>query len=168
MCGGPAGPPECSGYTRQSLLVRPTAGNGVLVGSRWAPPLPAGKNIGPGKMFSAFGTMERCSTSVGRGPYSSGPWRDVKSRYLGLSISVSGQTYYGWARLSVHLDPKLCTASAVLTGYAYETVPGKPIAAGQTSGPDEVSKSERPQSTLGALALGSTGLVAWRREEDEN
>jgi len=61
-----------------------------------------------------------------------------------------------------------CKMIAVLTGYAYETVPHKAITAGKTSGTDEVGSEKRPDATLGALALGSAGFVAWRREEDAN
>ena len=53
-----------------------------------------------------------------------------------------------------------------LSGYAYETVPGKAIPAGKTLGTDPLSDVERPEATLGALALGSAGLVAWRRDEE--
>jgi hypothetical protein len=62
-----------------------------------------------------------------------------------------------------------------LTGYAYETIPNKPIIAGKTEGPDESSVDEANPATLneptlqpsslGLLAMGATGLPAWRREE---
>jgi hypothetical protein len=58
--------------------------------------------------------------------------------------------------------------TAVLTGYAYETVPGKPIITGKTSGPSEVGAVERMQPTLGVLAKGSRGLDAWRRDENSD
>jgi hypothetical protein len=61
--------------------------------------------------------------------------------------------------------------TAVLTGYAYETIPNKTIVAGQTKGPDEANRSEpattisNPESaTLGVLAMGADGLSVWRRE----
>lgn len=38
-----------------------------------------------------------------------------------------------------------------LTGYAYETVPDKPIIAGQITGPDVITVQP---DTLGGLALG--------------
>jgi hypothetical protein len=62
----------------------------------------------------------------------------------------------------------------VLTGYAYETIPGKPILEGHTFGPEEADSfaptelqvpAPRPAS-LGVLALGAQGLTAGRREED--
>jgi hypothetical protein len=63
---------------------------------------------------------------------------------------------------------------ATLTGYAYETVPNKPITAGKTKGLDEASIEEpnaaltmsTPEpATLARLAMGAPGLSIWRREE---
>jgi hypothetical protein len=109
--------------------------------------------------------MDRCkATRVSY--YVSGPWNGAKDLYLGLAFSIGGQPHYGWARLSVTVEGKRCDVLAVLTGYAYETVPGKAILTGRTSGTDVVSAVERPETTLGVLAQGSVGLVAWRRDED--
>jgi hypothetical protein len=53
---------------------------------------------------------------------------------------------------------------AVLLGYAYETIAGKAIIAGATSGPDDAELTASftmpiPEpATLGALAMGATGL----------
>jgi len=63
-----------------------------------------------------------------------------------------------------------------LSGYAYETIPNKPIIAGQTKSTDDIDDSNvRPNAaltvptaesaTLGALALGAPGLSIWRRDE---
>ena len=76
---------------------------------------------------------------------------------------------------------------ATLTGYAYETIPNRPIIAGKTKGkmndkeasPDLLSPDDRgpaasltnpipdtPQpATLGLLAMGSPALSIWRRKE---
>jgi hypothetical protein len=70
--------------------------------------------------------------------------------------------------LSVSINKKPCRVEAVLTGYAYETVAGKPIITGATSANEEASGQTLPNATLGALALGSTGVVARRQEESAN
>jgi hypothetical protein len=102
------------------------------------------------------------------------PWlRVTKQAYLGLTFTIKGQVHYGWARLgyiSAHHRPK-----AKLTGYAYETIPNKPIITGKTRGTDEVdprattavpSPAKHPKpATLGMLATGASGLSAWRRKE---
>jgi hypothetical protein len=105
-----------------------------------------------------------------------GPWNNVKNRYLGLRFISEGKTHFGWARLNESCNPENSRITAVLTGYAYETIPNKAIIAGKTKGPDEVSNVEQPnpasltaptpeQATLGLLAMGAPGLSIWRREE---
>lgn len=112
-----------------------------------------------------------------------GDWIDVRNRYLGLEFLSKGKTYFGWARLSVQLKGK--TLSAVLTGYAYENLPGHGIRAGQTSGTEEnpvfgselssALNGEKPtldmpvfqkinHGSLGMLALGAPGVSLWRKD----
>lgn len=64
--------------------------------------------------------------------------------------------------------------TATLTGYAYETIPNKPILAGKTKGTDAarvdaanavINVPVRKPGRLGVLALGSPGLSIWRRAE---
>ena len=89
-----------------------------------------------------------------------------------MKFKIKGQTHYGWARLSVEYQPP-SQITATLTGYAYETIPGKAIIAGATKGPDDGAQpvpathtSSTPEpATLGMLALGAPGLSIWRREE---
>jgi hypothetical protein len=121
--------------------------------------LPAGARIGPKRNFSVpfpFLAMEIFSA-----PNSSdsdlGAWaggrKGVKDRYLGFKFVIRGEVHYGWARLSVSLGHQrhFDDVSGALTGYAYETVAGKPIVAGQTTVPDVITVQS---TTLGALALG--------------
>jgi hypothetical protein len=102
-----------------------------------------------------------------------GRWRNVTNRYIGARFQVNGQFHYGWARLNVRVVSKnSCEIVATLTGYAYETVPNRPIIAGKTQSADAKRpahaslKTNTPEpATLGVLALGSPGLSIWRREE---
>jgi hypothetical protein len=64
-----------------------------------------------------------------------GDWANAVDRYLGLSFQIKGTTHYGWARLSVQVG--YVYIHATLTGYAYETTPGKAIQAGQTKGAED-------------------------------
>ena len=104
-----------------------------------------------------------------------GPWanggKGVKNRYLGLKFLVDGKTHFGWARLNVAVNV-YGQIAATLTGYAYETIPNKPIITGKTKGLDEVSadtaslNAPTPQpATLGLLAMGSPALSIWRRKK---
>ena len=54
-----------------------------------------------------------------------------------LKFKIKGKIHYGWARLSV--DNFVNDITATLTGYAYETIPNKPIIAGRTKDPDVVT-----------------------------
>jgi hypothetical protein len=104
-----------------------------------------------------------------------GPWANVQNRYLGLKfISVKGQMHYGWARLNVSV--KVGNITSTLTGYAYETIPNKPIITGKTKEPNDTEQDDPgPGATLtnpiphpaslGSLAMGAPGLSIWRRKE---
>jgi hypothetical protein len=128
--------------------------NDALALSRGAP-------IGSSQPFSIVGFMaDRWRSALGRHG-SGGNWLDVKNRYLGVRFKINGETHYGWARLNIEV-----TANAiftVLTGYAYDTVAGQKILAGQTSNTDtSIEAPTLEAATLGRLALGSTGLESWR------
>ena len=83
--------------------------------------------------------------------YYLGNWfPNVKNRYLALTFIVNGKKHYGWARVSVQSTEHPLTLTGTLTGYAYETIPNKPIKAGQTHG--------RDKATLGRLAQGASGV----------
>jgi len=97
--------------------------------------------------------------------YTMGQWMYTRNRYLGLQFTINGHIHYGWARVAV----SRATASrhkhaivATLTGYAYETVPNKPIITGKTKGPDVVTLEP---ATLGRLGQGASGIAAWREQK---
>ncbi len=127
--------------------------------------LRAGAEIGPKGNFSVrfpFMAAEHFKKDDGSQYSDLGPWagrgKGVSNRYLGLRFVVNGEVHYGWARLSVTLghERQFGDVSGTLTGYAYETVPDRPIIAGQISGADAITVPEdlvQPE-TLGGLALG--------------
>jgi hypothetical protein len=93
--------------------------------------------------------------------HTSGHWANVKNRYLGLTFPIKGKNHYAWVRLSVEVSRKPFKATAILTGYAYETIPNKAIVAGRTKGPDVAIQP----ASLGRLAQGSAGLAARRQKQ---
>jgi hypothetical protein len=153
---------------------------------RAASALPAGHSIGPGGRFGAYHTMKVLYFffSYGYGSHFSptrrvgpdsplsvlrcGNWPNAQAPFLGLEFTAGGQKHFGWARLN------WVNGTPTLTGYAYETEPGKPIRAGDTgpiadgrepemhSAPPAVATLRLP--TLALLALGSAGLDIWRKE----
>jgi hypothetical protein len=116
------------------------------------------------------------------GVYYAWAWVNVNDRYLGLRFEINGKIHYGWARLSVKFHdglPKNRAWEAHLTGYAYETIPGKAIVAGHTSGTasdgeDQSRSFQTPPpealqfAALGKLALGANGLELWRSDQTES
>lgn len=121
--------------------------------------LRAGAVIGPKRNFLVpfpFMAMELFS-GANSSDSDLGAWagggNGVSNRYLGLKFVIHGEVHYGWARLSVSLGHQrhFNDVSGALTGYAYETIPDKPIIAGQINGDDVIAAQPK---TLGDLALG--------------
>jgi hypothetical protein len=115
---------ECPGGAFQET---PASGNGVILGS-----LKSGEEIGPDQAF--IGTLDVLAEYNAIFPICSrvhwgGLWvGGVTKGYLGMSFQLNGETYYGWAQLTVPYHK----ITGTLTGYAYENTPGMPIKAGQT------------------------------------
>ena len=148
---------DCCGSQLIVSEIWPRYGSGVGIvgtGTTYAAALPKGVKVGPRDRFFIGGLMAEhyCSSSSGKSSCATrGPWanggKGVKNRYLGVKFTFGGQTRYGWARLTVYMPG----IDAWLTGYAYETVPNKPIITGKTKGPDVVTVHS---GTLGSLARG--------------
>jgi hypothetical protein len=100
-----------------------------------------------------------------------GHFANTNQRYLGLKFTISGQVHFGWvgfSRVTVTENGSLPVVDATVRGFAYETLPNKPIAAGQRSEFTDlvpcVQVSEG-QPTLECLASGWSGMSVWRNEE---
>ena len=120
--------------------------------------------VGPNRLYFQNGNralmVRSWGSNYGTGAY--GQWMYTQHRYLGLKFMVNGQTHYGWARVSVIRPKNRKGIQATLTGYAYETIPNKPIITGKTKGPDVITL-EPP--SLGHLAQGASGISAWREKK---
>ncbi len=101
--------------------------------------------------------VERFVADVHRmaGPSTCGysPWGDPGLGYIGFRFGNPLQ--YGWARVKMSGRPENVF---VVVDYAYAD-PGEPITAGQRSS-NELAPSE---GSLGWLAAGAVGLLAWRK-----
>ena len=123
---------------------------------------------GSGQMASGFFSGRQNSYG-----FCVGPWADVTRRYLGLKFVITGAVHFGWARLNVSCSGNGGMVTALLTGYAYESVPNRSIVTGkEKSGEEKVDRSSAPSTStdpvaiksanLGHLAQGSIGLSGWR------
>jgi hypothetical protein len=152
---------EAAGYRNANNVVagrRLSSGGGYFLSAASA--LPAGARIGPKRNFSVltpYMAVELFTKGAGSQASDLGPWagkgNGVTDRYLGLKFVIDGEVHYGWARVSVTLGQhrEFGDVSGTLTGYAYETEPGEPVIAGQSTGVDE--PMAQPE-TLGGLAAG--------------
>jgi hypothetical protein len=136
------------GYSHRSNAIAVTA-----YGShRSAAALRPGERMGPHKQVAERARMAKVGFS-GQKTFWYGQWanggKGLKNGYLGLKFRLNGGIHYGWARVSVTVKGDRFN-TATLTGYAFETIPNKPIVIGKTHGPDVIV---RP-ATLGDLAAG--------------
>jgi hypothetical protein len=152
-----------SDYCYGRLSAIPAAGNGVegakgFLSIPYAYALKRGNRIGPKAPFSG---QLMASSNMG----TIGQWLNVTNRYLGLKFRIKGKVHYGWARLNVQVLGN-GVIKAVLTGYAYETIPNRPIIAGkrmnatETTGMGELAPPaaigvSSDRGSLGMLAMGS-------------
>jgi hypothetical protein len=114
--------------------------------------------VGPSKSyFQRANGLMAFSRGTAYWSGSSGQWMYTRHRYLGLQFTIGGQVHYGWARVAVTPGIK-----ATLTGYAYETIPNKPIITGKTKGPDVMTLD---RASLGHLAQGASGISVWREKK---
>jgi hypothetical protein len=135
---------------------------------RFASALPAGYTVGPNQSYFQQSTRDTAEmarfphfgSSPGYSKLSSGQWPYTRHRYLGLRFVIEGKIHYGWARVDVPTIQYGKGIVAVLTGYAYETIPNKPIITGKTKGPEVITLDP---ASLGHLALGASGIPAWRK-----
>jgi len=165
------------GYRDELYLVPGTAATG------------ANSFVGYGSEASALLRGSRVSSGVpfyypkglmalrGAGKASSftrGFWVNVKNRYLGLRFTIHGRIHYGWARLNAKVS-KQSGVTALLTGYAYETIANRPIITGKEHGagqerqdnPARLNDPSPERVSLGRLAQGAFGLAAGRKSNSE-
>jgi hypothetical protein len=155
--------PHCTSSISSAYLAVENAGpagkflNGAVgSGAGWAMVLKRGAEISkhspfyPGRLMASECGGPLCNESG-----TNGPWVDVSDRYLGLKFKIDGKYHYGWARLNVTVVKGAFRITPTLTGYAYETVPGKPIVAGDTGGPDaDIMDPDTTPGSLAGLAKG--------------
>jgi hypothetical protein len=131
--------------------------------------LAPGRRVGPAAKFSPgdknlFWYYANFATNQSACRWGS---KAPRNSYMGVKfLDTAGNLHYGWVRVAI-------SSSITITGYAYETTPNVGINTGVTHGPVGDAQMMEPlapgsaPASLGMLALGAPGLVAWRRAEEE-
>lgn len=141
-------------FSSQSISVSPTGSNSILQDPSYYPyALNNGSAINNAGNWSTYGLLAQhlfISYFGSTYNYSYGNWQGATDKYLGLRISVGGNTLYGWARLTV-----LSNSAFIIHDYAVETTPNTPINAGQTT--STVLMQADPATNLVASDIGNLG-----------
>ncbi len=82
-------------------------------------------------------------------------WWNPGQGFIGFRFNNGAGVQYGWARIKMSGPPH---HNFILFDYAYAD-PGEGLRAGQTSSDEQAAD----QGSLGWLALGAVGLLAWRK-----
>jgi len=93
-------------------------------------------------------------TFYGRNPF----WNDGRRGFIGFKFDTGAGIQYGWVRLKMTRAPKVWMN---VIDYAWGD-PGDRIKTGQISSRASESAAVPDEGSLGLLALGCAGLVAWR------
>jgi hypothetical protein len=94
-------------------------------------------------------------------PYSGGPFFAEGIGFIGFRFNNGAGVQYGWARLRMP-GPPYFEARFALVDYAWGD-PGDQVRTGQTSLAGDQVEAVPDQGSLGSLALGALGLLAWRK-----
>jgi hypothetical protein len=132
--------------TNGGLATAAFRGIAATNGFKYASRLVSGQNISAGPFITGHGTLAFRIGYTNSQFLNAGP-----NQFIGFRFNNGSGIEYGWARLTMDGSP---TNTFTLVDYAWADV-GTSIVAGQTQVPEPGS--------LGLLALGGAGLLAWRK-----
>ena len=154
------GPPLVEHYYVRLL---PTSGNGVMNNTNGPLALISGSLIDATMSFSTVATQSLAWSGMscigGCHGTAQGNWSGANDRYLGLHIQVGITNYYGWARLNVGPRGNAFT----IKDYAYNSMPGGLILAGDLGGPLPVQFLN-----LAAQKKGAGVSISWSTQSEYN
>src|SRR5262249_23151420 len=93
----------------------------------------------------------------------SGRFRDRRIGFIGFVFNRGAGSQYGWARVQMSGPPNYRFR---LVDYAWGD-PGDRISTGQTSSAGNMVDAVTESGSMGLLALGAAGLVAWRKRRGQ-
>ena len=144
---------------------------GVVSGSaregrihHWVSDLPSGENVSAGRFYSVAGDPDR---GIIFRFFSDGyfqPYYGTRG-FIGFRFNTGNGTQYGWARIQTRRDINY-RAHEVIKDYAWGDV-GDRIRTGQKSSAGNMVDTVTESGSVGLLALGAAGLVAWRKRLEQ-
>lgn len=111
--------------------------------------------ISAGPFVPVGGFLAERSANQGSSGYPRGEFQAVGPGAIGFKFNTGAGVQYGWARVRMDGFPNFTFR---LVDYAYGD-PGEVVKVGRQRSNDSAPAME----SLGGLALGATGLLAWRR-----
>lgn len=144
---------------------------GVISGSarggsihHWLSDLPPGENVSAGRFYSVAGDPDH---GVIFDHFSDGyfePYYGTRG-FIGFRFNTGNGTQYGWARIQTRRDINY-RAHEVIKDYAWGDV-GDSIRTGQRSSSGDMVNTVTDSGSIGLLALGAAGLIAWRKRREQ-
>jgi hypothetical protein len=113
--------------------------------------LSSGAKISAGRNFQRFNTLYNI-VDLQYGSWIPGQ----PPAFAGVEFTEGGQEHFGWIQLDLSSNYNTLTAIS----WAYNNVPGAPIAAGDTG---QTATPEPATAALSLLSAGFLGVMGWRR-----
>jgi hypothetical protein len=121
-----------------------------------------GENVSHGAFFDM---KQNRDYAFMRAPYGTGNFNRAGQAFIGFKFDQGNGTQYGWARVKMGGRPN--QDKFILKDFAWADV-GESITTGQTGSGGEPESATVPASgSLGFLALGGAGLLAWRKRRGD-
>jgi hypothetical protein len=143
---------------------------GVISGSaregsihHWLLDLPPGENVSAGTFRSVAGNPDRgiIFTFWSDGYFH--PYDGIRG-FVGFRFNTGNGTQYGWARIRTRRDINN-RAHEFIKDYAWGDA-GDRIRTGQKSSAGDMVDTVTESGSVGLLALGAAGLIAWRKRRE--
>lgn len=120
--------------------------NNAVLGSLYSSSYPFPFSMNNGDSISSTNTNWQAQTmnngiqylGAVYGTYTFANWLGVNDKYLGVRFRIGANTHFGWVRLSVTSNADTIT----IKDYAYQTLPGVGITAGQLVGMPKYSDNQ--------------------------
>jgi hypothetical protein len=130
----------------------------------WLLDLPPRENVSAGTFGSVAGNPDR---GIIFRWFSDGyfqPYWGTRG-FIGFRFNIGNGTQYGWARIETRRDINY-RAHETIKDYAWGDV-GDVIRTGQKSSSGDTVDTVTDSGSIGLLALGAAGLIAWRKRREQ-